>query len=248
MKPEQYKIMFELEDNHWWYSGMRQITDAILSQIHTNGHPLSILDAGCGTGAELAHLEKYGKVTGLDISEYALSFCTKRGQLNALNASITELHFKDNSFDLVTSFDVIYHLWVEEDRRALREMWRVLKPGGRLLLRVSAYQFLTGPHDQAVYTRERYTSKKVATRLRDAGFTIEKLTYANTLLFPLAGAVRLLARFGIGKRQSALKSSSGPVNKALRHVLAIEAGLISRMDLPFGLSIICLARKNEQSS
>lgn len=223
---------------------MRRITSSLLDNYYQNADNLLILDAGCGTGAELNHLRKYGQLIGVDISNQALAFCRKRRQKNhILNASISQLPFKDNSFDLVTSFDVIYHLWVQDDVSCLKELHRVLKHNGILLIRVNAYWFLKGPQDEAIFSRERYTAGKLVKRVRKAGFELERVTYANTFLFPIIAVIRLLERFTILKVRLDSSTPLSIINAMLASVLAFEANLLSHINLPFGLSVICLAQK-----
>lgn len=244
MNPEEYERMYRLEDRHWWYAGMRAIVDGLLTAGHLPSGQWRLLDAGCGTGANLIHLNPWGQTVGADFSELALSFCRRRDHRRLVQASVEHLPFTEASFDLVTSFDVLYHRGVSSDVAALREFWRVLRPGGLLLLRLPAYEFLRSHHDEAVHTRERYTAAKLRRRLAEAGFAVIKTSYANTLLFPLAAAKRLgervFPRLGSG---SELTMPRPWVNGLLRALLQVEAQLLRRTSLPFGLSLFCLAGK-----
>jgi len=157
---------------------------------------------------------------------------------------VEALPFADSSFDLVTSFDVLYHLGVGSDVAALQEFNRVLRPEGLLLLRLPAYDFLRAHHDEAVHTRERYTKHKLGRRLHEAGFGAAKFTYANTLLFPLAAIKRLGERLFPGLSSGSDLTMPHPVvNGLMLALLRIEARLIRRTSLPFGLSLLCLATK-----
>lgn len=241
MDAGEYATMFAVEDTHWWYAGMRRITSALLDSC-VLPRPLSILDAGCGSGGNLRLLEAYGAVTGVDIAPAALTFCRQRGFARLARASVCALPFAAASFDLVTSFEVLYHLAVASDEAALREFWRVLRPGGWLLLRLPAHDWLRGQHDIAVHTRHRYTTAEVGDRVSGAGFAIVRLSYANCLLFPLATAKRLLERVAGGGQASDV----GPpprANAILAAILAAEARWLARRNLPWGLSVLCLARK-----
>jgi len=154
--------------------------------------------------------------------------------------------FADASFDLVTSFDVLYHRAVPDERAALSEARRVLRPGGRLLLRLPAYQFLLRRHDREVHTRRRYTAGHVRALLRASGFAVERCSYINTVLFPLAVAQQLAERAlpTFAPHGSNLLPPSAALNEALRWPLAAEAAWIAGgRSFPFGLSILCLARK-----
>src|SRR5919206_70150 len=133
MEREQYAIMARREERHWWYAGMRRVALAVLEQALDGRTGLRILDAGCGTGGTTAELRRFGTVTGIDLAWEALEPARGRGLSRLARASIERLPFADGAFELVTSFEVVYHLGVGSDRSALAEMRRVLQPGGLLL-------------------------------------------------------------------------------------------------------------------
>ncbi len=242
MEKEQYQIMRRLEDSFWWYVGMRRITEALLTSLPIKNDPVRILDAGCGTGATLDFLRQRGHVFGVDIADDALAHCLARGHRNLTKGSLEQLPFRDASFDLVTSFDVIYHRAIANDTGALQELHRVLAPSGLLLLRVPAYDWLRGAHDAAVHTRPRYTAGELASKLELAGFRVQRVTYANCLLLPQAMIKRLLE--GRGAALPADMNLPRPVvNRLLAGILGVEASLLRHLTLPFGLSVIGLATK-----
>lgn len=236
--------MFGAERRHWWYRGMKCITCALLDRWYAPGAGLRILDAGCGTGGAMtSYLARYGPVTGIDLERAALAFCLSRGAERLVRASVMQLPFRAGSFDLVTSFDVLYEQGVPDDLAALREFDRVLAGGGRVLLRLPAYDWLRGRHDRAVHTRRRYTRRRIALLLAQAGFAIEHLSYANTFLFPLALAKRLSDRLRPRSGPSDLTLSVGPFNGLLAAILSAEAPLVAGRGLPFGLSVVAAGRK-----
>jgi SAM-dependent methyltransferase len=241
----EYQRMYDAEERQWWYAGMRALSLALLagplSQRALASGPLTILDAGCGTGNNLVHLATYGKALGVDLSEEALVFCRTRG-VAAARAQLLALPFADARFDCVTSLDVIYHRWVTDDAAAVREMARVLRPGGLLLLRVPALRFLWGAHDEAVHSRHRYRRGEVKRLLEGAGLTVLRATYANTILLPLVAARRGLDRV-TGREGSDVGFLPGPLEWAFRSVLRAEARLVKRVSLPLGTSVLALARK-----
>ena len=249
MEPQEYELMFEVETAHWWYLGMEKITRAVLDQWYSVGSKSSILDAGCGTGAAMStYLADYGHVTGIDVSSLALGFCRKRNLTSLALASVSNIPFPPESFDLITSFDVLYERAVLNDLAALTEFFRVLRPGGLTLLRLPAYDWLRGQHDLTIHTARRYTAPQVARLLRDSGFQPLHVTYANTFLFPLALAKRLLERIFLPAPSSSdLSVNVGMLNGLFKHILASEAFFVSRIGLPFGLSVIALARKPQSA-
>lgn len=236
--------MAAVELQHWWYGGMRAINAAMLDRVFGGRRDLRILDAGCGTGGDALFLRRYGTVVGLDLATEALTLARGRIPGRLARGSVLQLPFADHSFDLVTSFDVLYHRAVIDERQALAEVRRVLRRDGRLLIRLPAYEWLRSRHDRQVHTRHRYTAGEVARLLRENGFTVEQLTYALTLLFPISAAVRLLERvLPESQTESAMELPSRPVNAALRLPMMLEAAYIARGGKwPFGLSIVALAR------
>jgi SAM-dependent methyltransferase len=244
MNHEEYEVMFQVEGHHWWYLGMEQITCGLLDQTVGRGRDLRVLDAGCGTGAVMRYLAPYGRVAGFDFSAEALRFSRQRGLTCLTQASVMQLPFADGEFDLIVSFDVICEIGID-DGQVLREFARVLNSGGRLLLRLPAYQRLRGQHDAAVHIAHRYRRSEIKHKLQLAGLTPEKTSYANTFLFPIVAAKRWSERFMAGRQTgSDLTLDPGPLNGVLRSLLSAEAPLVRSIGLPFGLTVVALARKS----
>jgi len=187
------------------------------------------------------------KTFGLDFSEEALAFCKKRKLQNLVRGSISTVPFKVETFDIAISLDVLYHSAIENDISALEELYHVIKQDGVLILNLPAYNFLQSRHDKAVHTRQRYTSKELIKKVKKAGFKIEKITYRNTVLFPLVFVKRLIYNFFIPKSErteSDLKPLPKFLNKFLTKILNFENILINLdIKLPFGLSVYCIAKK-----
>jgi ubiquinone/menaquinone biosynthesis C-methylase UbiE len=242
---QEYEVMYRVENHHWWYLGMMAITRTLLDRAYPSRTPLQIMDAGCGTGAAMAgFLAAYGKVTGVDISSLALEYCKSRQIRRLACASLESLPFASQSFDLITSFDVLYERSVTDDFPALKELARLLVPGGRLLVRLPAYNWLRGQHDEVVHTARRYTTRQVACLLRDCGFRIENLSYANTILFPFVLIKRILDKvFQSRHPTSDLSLNIGPFNNLFRILLSAEAPLVARIGLPYGSSVFALGQK-----
>jgi SAM-dependent methyltransferase len=224
---------------------MRRISFALLEgagRITDAGPTVGrLLDAGCGTGSILGHLSRHGRAVGVDIAEEAIGFCRQRGATVA-RAGLLALPFPAETFDCVTSFDVIYHRWVTDDRAAVAELTRVLRPGGLLLVRVPALQMLTGAHDQAVLTRHRYSRPELRRLFESAGLEVLRASYANTFLFPLVALRRGLDRL-TGRHGSDVGFLPRPLEWAFRSLLTLEAMLVRRLSLPLGASVLALGRK-----
>jgi SAM-dependent methyltransferase len=246
MNREEYEVMYQVEDRHWWYLGMEQITRALLERAlppDREARPLKILDAGCGTGAVMKYLARYGEVTGFDFSTEALKFSRQRGHTRLAQASVTQIPLASHVFDVLVSFDVLCEIGVD-DRQALSEFARVLKPGGIVLLRLPAFSWMRGQHDVAVHLAHRYTRGEVTDRLQGSGLTPLHTSYANTFLFPIAALKRWSERFLPQQNGSDLTLNPGPLNGVLRAVLSAEAPLVKSIGLPFGLTVTALARKD----
>jgi SAM-dependent methyltransferase len=244
MERSEYVTMAAVEASHWWYGGMRAIAAALLDEVYGGRGDLRILDAGCGTGGNALFLRRYGCVTGMDLMPDALEFGAPRLPGQLARGSVLALPFADASFDLVTSFEVLYHRGVPDERPALAETRRVLRSGGRLLIRLPAFEQLRGKHDRAVHGRRRYTAADVRALLETHGFRVERLSYVNSLLLPLPLAQRALERVlpAVERRESDLQLPAGPLNEALRWPLAAEAAWLARGgSFAAGLSVICRA-------
>lgn len=245
MEQHEYRIMFELEDDYWWYVGLRDLLQSYLHKFKAIDSRTLLLDAGCGTGALLSTLASYGEPYGVDLSRDALAFSKKRGLKRIAQASTLQLPFASSQFDYVSSFDVLYHRDVINDVSALTEYYRVLRGGGKLFLNLPAFEFLRSEHDRAIHTARRYTRRQVREMVARAGFQIEKITYRNSLLFPLILVTRLLRRHksALKPARSDLARLPGPVNRLLTGLLKLENALVRKIDFPVGSSIFCIAVK-----
>jgi len=246
LETDEYQRMYAAEERQWWYVGMRAITDALLrpALLATGSDPgkKRLLDAGCGTGHNLRHLSKDARVLGVDVSAVAVSFCRERG-VPALRASVLELPLKGAALDVVTSFDVLYHGWVKHDAAAVGELARVLRPGGLLFVRLPALMLLWGAHDEAVHSRHRYTAGELRALFEGAGFEVLRLTYCNSLLFPMLAVRRTLDRW-LSRHGSDVEFLPAPLEWLFLRLLLAEAWLVGHgVRLPVGASVVALGRK-----
>lgn len=242
MLKSQYGNIFAHQDTYWWYRGMAAINTALLKKYLPKNKKLKILDVGCGPGAALLYLSRFGDVIGVDLSDEALKFAGKRGKVK--KADITSLPFKDASFDAVACLDVLYHVWVKDNNKALLEIKRVLKLGGIFLLREPAYDWFRSNEDIVDFTKHRFTKSEIEEDLSKS-FKILKITYANFFLFPFAFLKRIPQVIGFQKKQN--KSDFFGINPFLNSVLylifMIESIFISSISFPFGTSVVAVAKK-----
>ena len=232
----------QAEDRHWWYRGRRTVIENVMQSL---GLPAGarILDAGCGSGRNMIELARHGTVTGVELSEMSVELARARGCGEVVAGSVLEMPFADAAFDLAVSLDVIEHL--EDDLGALRELRRVVAPGGALLVTVPAYQWLWSGHDVINHHHRRYTRRTLQRVAEQAGWRQERTTYFNSLLLPVAILLRILDRVSTSTTESSLDLwiPPEPVNWALGRPLALEAAMISGGGrIPAGLSLLTVFR------
>jgi ubiquinone/menaquinone biosynthesis C-methylase UbiE len=232
------------ERHHFWFHGFRRFVTPLIEQAAAGRTDLRSLDCGCGTGNNLALLRRFGRASGIDLTFSGLQYARSQGESSVARASATDLPFATNAFDLVASFDVIYSLPDDAETAAVAEMFRVLKPGGHLVLNVAALKMLRGDHSVLGGEVRRYSTRQLRSVLERPGFEILRMTYTNATIFPLVAATRLMQRVR-GHRESAQEITlpSAPVNAALTGLLALESMALRFTNMPVGTSALCLARK-----
>jgi SAM-dependent methyltransferase len=230
------------EDRHWWYRGRRSVLEGVIAQLRLPARA-RILDAGCGSGRNMVELARHGTVTGVELSETSVGLARERNAGEVVEGSVLEMPFAADSFELAASLDVIEHL--EDDLAALRELRRVVAPGGALLVTVPAYQWLWSGHDEINHHHRRYTRRSLLSVAEQAGWEPVRTTYFNSLLLPVAILLRVLDRFNTKTTESSLDLwvPPAPVNWVLERPLALEAALIGhRGRIPAGLSLLAVFR------
>src|SRR5688572_13175843 len=246
MQSHHYPILYQVEETHWWYLGRRRIIQCLVEKIRTtlnNSNP-RILDVGCGTGANLKMLAAYGRAEGVDVSPQAVDFCRERGLDSVKLGAIEDLPYESGSFDLVTALDVIEHL--DDDVAGLKEVRRVLRRDGRLLVFVPAFMFLWGVQDDVSNHRRRYTLPGLLKAVEAAGFSVESASYANISFFLPVLAVRSVMRwFGL-RADTEYGINISLMNGPFSRLFAAERHVLERGRLPFGVSAVCIARRVER--
>jgi SAM-dependent methyltransferase len=228
------------EDRHWWYRGRRQVLARVLDALPLPAQA-RILDAGCGSGRNMVDLARRGAVTGIELSDASVALARERATGDVVAGSVLQMPFATDSFDLAVCLDVIEHL--EDDLGALRELRRVVAPGGALLVTVPAYQWLWSGHDEVNHHQRRYTSGSLRRVAEQAGWRQLRSTHFNSLLLPVAVALRVLDRFSRKTTESSLDLwvPPAPLNWLLERPLLLEAALIARGGrIPAGLSLLAV--------
>ncbi|HEX6976305.1 MAG TPA: class I SAM-dependent methyltransferase [Vicinamibacterales bacterium] len=232
------------ERNHFWFRGFRRFVAPLVAEAAQGHANAAILDCGCGTGHNLTLLRRYGRAVGIDLTWTGLALAHERGERAVAQASATTLPFADASFDVVTSFDVIYALEDADEAAALAEMFRVLRPGGHLVINVAAMDLLKGNHSVLAAEVRRYSRASLSGRLRAHGFEVRRITYTNAAILPMLLGVRLAQRIsGHEETQDEISIPAAPINAALSGALALEAAALRVVNMPFGSSLLALAGK-----
>jgi SAM-dependent methyltransferase len=246
MQSHHYPILYQVEETHWWYVGRRRIIECLIEKIRDtlNKSNPRILDVGCGTGANLKMLAAYGNAEGVDISQQAVDYCRQRGLQSVKLGAAEQLPYENDSFDLVTALDVIEHL--DDDIAGLREMRRVLRHDGRVLLFVPAFMFLWGVQDDVSNHRRRYTLPSLLSAVETAGFSVEWSSYANISFFLPVLLVRSVMRWLGLHAATEYGINISLMNGPFARLFAAERFILNRAQLPFGVSAVCIARRVEE--
>jgi len=239
-----YKVFFRIQSRHWWFIVKKDLVlDMIRRFARTNTRP-QILDIGCGSGLMLGALSEIGPTSGLDYSDDAIRFCkeifsgvVKKGSLP------DEVPFENGSFDLITALDVIEH--IDRDVDSLKAINELLTPCGKAIITVPAYMFLWTNFDELNEHKRRYTLGELEEKLSRAGFSIETITYFNTLLFPVIYIVRTINRILHRSGASDVEMPSRIINSILRAIFGFERTLLKYVRLPFGVSILAIVSKGK---
>jgi len=246
MYEHEYEAMYQLENSYWWHVARRELAVQLLKHEIDGQNSVRILDVGCGTGANVNAFSHLAPTVGIDASIAALQFCRTRGLKTVSLSAVEELPFDSGTFDIVTALDVLEH--TDDDLRSLREIHRVTKHRGLVLITVPAYGFLWSEHDEALKHRRRYTAHELRNKLTVSGFDVARTSYfISTLFFPI-----LTLRVWQGLRKDATHPKTSIqvlpdwLNNSLIALLGLERKLFHLMNLPFGVSIVALARPVHQ--
>jgi SAM-dependent methyltransferase len=250
MSKKLLATFFEVEETHWWWIGRKNIIKSLLNSKGIKSKNI-ILDAGCGTGSNIIFFNQFGTTYGIDISPVATKFCRRRGIKNVLTGDVSKLPYKSNFFDIVSCMDVLEH--IENEKKVINEIFRVLKPGGKLILTVPALPFLFSKHDNAQGHFRRYNRNYLRKILILSGFMDGRITYFNTILsFPII-IFRLLSKFepfsGLADFDAKINYDvyrAHGFNKFLASIFSLETKILKKTDIPFGVSLVAFYKKPKQ--
>jgi SAM-dependent methyltransferase len=239
MRVDKIDKMHQLEQKHWWFQGKKfLVSSALESASIPDGQ---YLDIGCGTGMFLRELGKERFACGLDLSIRALSHCQKDGIRNLVKASCDSLPFSSDTFALISLLDIVEH--APDDRAVLKEVYRICKPDGVVLITVPAFMLLWSSHDEANHHKRRYTRKQLASLCHSSGFFLERLTYTNFFIFLPVLVCRTVFKKLFSRGDSDLKEAPRLLNKLMQWLYKLEAAYLKRADFPWGVSLLMMLRK-----
>jgi ubiquinone/menaquinone biosynthesis C-methylase UbiE len=239
MEPNEIDKMHKLEETHWWFQGKKYIIKSIMSSIEIpEGR---YLDIGCGTGMFLREIGKGRMSYGVDVSEQALSYCSKKVDASLVRAFGNKLPFKEDVFSFVSLLDVVEH--VDNDLELLKEVNRVCKSGAIVVITVPAFDFLWGSHDVAQHHKRRYTRNQLRDLGLSAGFLSERLTYTNFFIFLPVLLRRITSRKLPSGKDSDVRDMPGIINDFLKCIYKFEAFYLKKANFPFGVSLLTILRK-----
>ena len=208
----------------------------------TKSDQVKVLDIGCGSGLMLNALEEVGQTFGMDMSDEAISFSKEIFNGRVENGALPDqLPYQENYFDLITALDVIEH--IDNDVDSISAIRSLLVPGGKAVFTVPAYMFLWSAHDEMNEHKRRYTLPELNEKLVQAGFTVEKISYYNTFLFPVVFLVRMLNNVLKRDGASDMDMPGSALNYVLKKIFGIEKYLLRVFNLPFGVSVLAVVRK-----
>ncbi len=241
MERKVYEQMARLDGQHWWFTARRRILDGVIERIVQPPPDARILELGAGTGHNLSMLSRFGEVEASELDPSARELASERLGKPVVEAALPDLSmFPADSYDLVALLDVLEH--VSDDRASLAAILHLLKPGGALLLTVPINPWMWSAHDAAHHHHRRYRKREIRSLAKEAGYGIELLSPFNSLLFPPIAAVRLLGKL-TGKDDSDDALPPAPVNRILDRIFGLERGLVGRVPMPFGVSLVAVLRR-----
>lgn len=260
MNTAEFDRMFAIEETHWWYRGRRELVRDALRRHAPPGRPLQVLDVACATGMSFRFLSDIGQIRGVDISDETIRYCAMRGIDRIVKADAMKLPFAAESYDVVLALDAFEHF--DDDLAAMRETWRVLRPGAVLIATVPAFMSLWSPHDDAYHHKRRYRRAQFRERLQRAGFTVERVSYSTMTLFVPVFLLRRWRRLREGGGNGASSASAAaqgkqqvevasdfavpfprPVELLASAITSAEVALERHVNLPFGVSLLAVLRK-----
>lgn len=246
MNPAAYLEMAETESRHWWFVARRAILARMIETLNLPQNP-KILEVGCGTGGNLEMLAKFGSLSALELDDTAREIAIRKtGSRYDIRPGYCPeaIPFKDQKFDLICVFDVLEH--IEQDTETLAALKKLLAKNGRILFTVPAYQWMYGAHDEFLHHKRRYSANELKDKIAKAGLRYKRMTFFNTLLFPLAALVRMKDKLSGNAKVSGTNVPPALINTLFKKIFGSERFLLNQVNLPFGVSLLCVLESADE--
>ena len=242
MERTVYNRLDQLEGQHWWFTARRKILKNVIAQFAPKKAQLRLMEAGCGTGGNLKMLSAFGKLDAFELDDEARVIAKGKLPMDIKSGMLPDhVPYQPGSFDVVVAFDVIEH--VEHDVESLASLGKQLAPGGRLVMTVPAMPWLWSKHDETHHHYRRYTKASLNEALVQAGLKPVRISYFNTLLFPMIAGIRLLRQALNIKETADDKMPSPAVNSVLKSIFSFESNWVGRVSMPVGVSLLAVAQR-----
>ena len=241
MERAAYREMAELDQRHWWYRARRAILADLIRREVAPPVDARILEIGCGTGHNLEMLGRFGQLEAIELDDESRAIAEKRLGRGIMSARLPELAgIPDRHYDMIAALDVIEH--IDDDVGAIAAIATRLKPGGKFIMTVPAHPWMWSAHDTVNHHKRRYSKRGLRQLIEGSPLRLQKIGYFNSLLFPLVAAARVAGKM-IGRDSADDKLPSAPVNAVLNRIFGLEAGIIGRLPMPFGVSLVAVVRR-----
>lgn len=251
MERDEYSKMYDLEASYWWFLGKQSLVKSQIGRLPLPGFKeVRLLDVGAGTGIIMKVLEKFGKVCGMELSLEAIGFLKRRNLDPIVRSDANDaLPFRNETFTVITCLDVLEHL--DNDVDLIREMFRVCRPGGYVLVTIPAFQAFWSVHDKVLHHRRRYTKNRLLAILKKTDFRVLKLSYYNVMMSIPILVIRKIRASRIPLQESQSDFSiqlPSFFNRALTGLYRAEISLLRFFSYPFGVSLVVTLQKPETES
>jgi len=238
MERAVFDRMAELDSRHWWFVARRRILSELIEREVKLPADARILEIGCGTGHNFPMLAKHGHIDAIEVDDGARALSSSRLGREVGSSPLPDLPgVPDGHYHLIALLDVLEH--IQDDKASLVSIQRKLAPGGRILLTVPANQWMWSAHDAVHHHHRRYSKRSLQQVVAEAGLQVHRISYFNTLLFPLAAAARIAGKL-TGKKESDDKMPPPALNRMLAAVFGMERHLVGRVPLPAGVSLVAI--------
>jgi SAM-dependent methyltransferase len=246
MQKELYEITAQTEEKHWWYKTRRKLFENYINKFELDRQTASILDLGSESGTNLRLLKKLGfkNYHGFDYNPLSKKFCEERNLGKVVIGDLCNSGLEKNQYDLILAGDILEH--IEDDKLAIAEIYKILKPGGKVLVTVPSFMCLWGSHDEMAMHKRRYLMSEIISKLREAGFEILESYYFNFFFFIPVFLLRKMEKIFRKKfYKIEFAVPAAPLNRLFEMIFSLDIFIAKKIKIPFGVSCFLLISKSK---